>query len=280
MSSWRYRTTIIGSVFAVATISAFASVARAQALVYSYRGGDTARFAEVITVDINSRGPAGSVTAAFKRDSRIFLAFIKPDSVRAWYDAISIDASGPDGKRDVDASPVLRQPFMLRVKPDGGIRTLVAPVLPQSVRDRGQFNPYFDDFLQLLPARVTAGTARVDTITRTESDANGRRSTMRRIVKSKVERDTVFDGTAATVVSTQVNIRVQRSTPMSTGAFVTDLELNGTETGIAVISRDGRLLRRQRAGDLSGHISYKNAGTDVSVPQHYRYRATLTAMRS
>jgi hypothetical protein len=272
----------VGTRIATGTLIALllAAVADAQSLKYGYRSGDTVSFGERLHLDASSRGPAGSVTATLSRDARIVFAFVRPDSVRAWYDSLSISASGPNGSRSINAKEALRLPFALSMSSDGVVKTLSIPTFPSTLRDLGQFNPQFDDFIPLMPPiGATPGGSRTDTITHREAQGENRTSLLRRIVQSKYAGDTTIAGERAVVIDLQSSVHVERTSPVQGGTYVARLLLDGTENGTAIITRSGRLIERSRSGDARGSISYKAGGTDVSVPQHYRYRITLVAER-
>lgn len=251
---------------------------RAQGLRYAYGSGDTIRFVETMDVNGTSTGRGGTLAIGISRVARLSLAFSATDTVRAWYDSLSMESTGPTGRRRADTHSILRVPFVLRVRADGDVKTLLTPTLPDIVRQLAEFWPQFDDFLPLLPPdSMAVGAARTDTLQRRET-LGDRRILTRRIIWSRIERDTLVGVRPSFVVSIRSTLRVEVSSGDGKTEFSASNVLDAIETGVAIVSRTGALLQRTRTGEARGATTYKGRGAEVSVPQSYTYRATIKAL--
>jgi hypothetical protein len=250
----------------------------AQVIRYAYRGGDTVRFIETMDVNGISTQRGGTLSIALARAAKVSLAFAATDTVKAWYDSLAMRSTSPAGIRHAETQSVLRVPFLLRVRSDGHARTLLTPALPDIVRQLAEFYPPFDDFLPMLPPDTTgAGATRTDTIQQRET-LGDRRITMRRVVWSRFDRDTVIGDKPAHVLSIRTTLRVEVSSGSAAADFTTNLVLEGHENGEAVVSRAGALLWRSRKGEARGTTMYKGRGAEVSVPQTYTYSSVIRAV--
>ena len=274
----RLHRTMIAHGVTLAVLAAVPSIATAQGLQYAYRAGDTARFIETLEVNGTSTGRGGRLNVAVSRAARITLAFSASDTVRAWYDSLAMESTGPNGTNRAETRSVVRVPFVLRARADGHVSTVFTPAMPNLVRQLAELYPQFDDFLVMLPKEsATAGAARTDTLVRREM-IGGRQLFIRRIIRSRVERDTVAGTTPAVVIGVQSSLRIEVTSRAPGGNFSTELHLNGTEKGFAVVAKTGELLYRSREGDSKGMTTYTGRGAKVSVQQAYVYRATIRAV--
>lgn len=268
---------LVRGIIALGVTAVLPAWGTAQALRYAYRPGDTVRFVETIHVSGTNTGRGGRQTIGITRESKIAFAFLPGDSAKAWYDELTMEATGPSGSRHAETRAVVRVPFVLRVYPDGNVKTMLTPTLPDIVRQLDEFYPQFDDFLAMLPAdSLTVGATRTDTLLRRESLGN-RRIVIRRVVHSRVERDTVVSAQPAVVLGIRATLHIEVSAGATTGQFSTSMVLSGTEAGTAIVTKAGEMLQRSRTGEARGATTYTGRGAQVTVPQTYSYRATITA---
>jgi hypothetical protein len=275
----RARAVVAGVAWSFAA-SGLARVAPAQVAQYGYGPGDTVRFAESMEITGVTRGRGGTLSVSVNRDARVALAYITKDSVRAWYDSLRVSLTGPSGTRATPGGAAIGAPFVLRVQPNGIIRTLRAPQLPDPVLQQiAEFAPQFDDLLPLLPAALhDPKSTRTDTvISRTSRDQ--RTIVIRRIVRTHIERDTTVNNERAVVLGVYTRVHVETTAPWG-DQFSARLLLSGTESGIAIVSHAGALIHRTRNGEVRGSTTYRGRGAEVAVPQAYTYRATITARKS
>jgi hypothetical protein len=255
--------------------AAFAPLTAQDAAVYIRAAGDTLHYRNVTKMDGTVHGAAGDAPFTLSRDAVFTFAFSGGDAVTAWYDALVIEASGALGGQKPNPDALLHAPFRLRMEPNGHIATIKAPELPRTARLIAELPPGFDDFFPRLPSSgtLTAGTTWTDTTTRNESDSTGRRVYMRRVSHYKAMGDSTVDGRTVTIVAQHTDVRINSTTPMQQQPYVAELALTGDEDGVALFfAAQGRMLSRERKGDLHGVITYKGADEPLVVNQHYHYQ--------
>ena len=266
---------------AAISLALFVSIAAAAALraqdaaIYVRAAGDTIRYRNVTKMDGTVHGAAGDAPFTLSRDAVFAFAFSGTDAVTAWYDALSIEASGALGGQKPNPDALLHAPFRLHMEPNGRVATIKAPELPRTARLIAELPPGFDDFFPRLPSTgsLSIGATWTDTSTRNESDTTGRRIYMRRISHYKVVGDSIVGGRKATIVSQHTDVRIMSTTPMQQQPYVAELALSGDEDGVALFFvTQGRMFSRDRRGDLHGAITYKGGDEPFVVDQNYHYR--------
>jgi hypothetical protein len=254
----------------------------AQRAVYTLTGGDTLRFHETTKIDGVVRGAAGDNTFSITRESTIAFAFMGGESVQASYDALVVEASGAMGGQKANGEELLHQPFVLHMEPNGRVQTIHSPSFPRSVRLIAQLPPQFDDFFLRLPVPggpLEIGTVWVDTTTLARNDSAGQRLSVRRIGHYRVERDSVVGNRPAVVVNAHTELRFDTSTPMQQSPFVSSLLLTGDEDSIVLFSvAEGRMLGRERTGELHGVLTYKGGDEPFVVNQSYKFHGSISAV--
>ncbi len=257
------------------SLAAVAPLRAQDAAIYMRAAGDTIRYRNVTKMDGTVHGAAGDAPFTLSRDAVFAFAFSGSDAVTAWYDALSIEASGALGGTKPNPDALLRAPFRLHMEPNGRVATIKAPELPRTARLVAELPPGFDDFFPRLPSTGTLsiGAAWTDTSTRNESDTTGRHIYMRRISHYKVTGDSVVGGRKAMIVSQHTDVRITSTTPMQQQPYVAELSLSGDEDGIALFFvTQGRMFSRDRRGDLHGAVTYKGGDEPFVVDQNYHYR--------
>jgi hypothetical protein len=215
-----------------------------------------------------------------EHEATVAVVRLAGDTARAWYEALSIGATGPMGDQRPATDAVLRAPFTLQLDARGRTRTVSTPNFPADFAGVTDLTHQFDDFFVRLPARpLRVGLAWSDTATRTDSSAE--RSTRWRSVASyRVERDTVADGVPALVVRMRQQIQTRVEAPVPGQPTRARTTLAGTEDGFFVFAPSaGRLLARRREARLAGEIVMRNGAAAMSFQQAYSYASTLDAVR-
>jgi hypothetical protein len=262
---------------ALSIVAASGSSLSAQQTVYKLTAGDTLRYRNSTKMEGMVHGAAGDTPFTLVRDATFAFAFSGGESVIAWYDALSVDASGAMAGEKPNPEALLRAPFHLHMEPNGHVVTVKAPELPRTARLIAEIPPNLDDFFPSLPKsrKLTIGTAWTDTSTRVASDTAGHRFSQRRISHYVAARDTVVDGRAATVITQRTEVRITSTVPMQAQPYIAALSLSGEETGIALFcTTEGRLLSRERNGELHGAVTYKGPAEPWVVNQSYHYHRT------
>jgi len=171
----------------------------------------------------------------------------------------------------------VRAPFHLHMEPNGKVVTVKAPELPRTARLIAELPPQLDDFFPRLPldGRLAVGTVWTDTATRTESDSAGHHLSIRRINHNRATRDSIVGSRRVIVIVQRVEIRITSTVPMQTQPYIAALSLSGEENGAALFCvSEGRLLSRERTGELHGAVTYKGGDEPWVVNQSYHYRRT------
>jgi hypothetical protein len=259
----------------LAAFTAGAPLTAQDAAVYVRTAGDTVRYHNVTKMDGTVHGAAGDAPFTLSRDAVFAFAFSGTESVTAWYDTISIEASGALGGQKPDPDALVHALFHLRMEPNGRVVIVKAPELPRTARLIAELPPAFDDFFPRLPSTGTLsiGVTWTDTSTRNDADSTGRRVYMRRISHYKVTGDSIIGGRRATVVSQHTDVHIASTTPMQQQPYVAELVLGGDEDSVALfLIAEGRLFSRERTGDLHGAVTYKGGDEPLVVDQNYRYR--------
>jgi hypothetical protein len=264
--------TILACAFAAATASV-----SAQTVAYRWAVGDTLRYKNSTKMEGVVHGAAGDAPFTLSRDAVYAFAFGGDESVTAWYEALSVDASGALGGEKPNPSELLHLPYRLHMEPNGRVVTIKAPNLPRTARLIAELSPQLDDYFTRLPVsgKVSPGTIWTDTVTRYENDPDGHRTSVRRISHYKATGDTVVNGKTAIVITQHTDVHITTSAPMQQQPYVADLSLNGEDDGIALFSvAEGRLLLRERSGELRGAVTYKGGDKPWVVNQSYHFHRT------
>ncbi len=268
---------------AVALCAAAAAPAAGQpAAQYRRTSGDTLRYHNTTKMDGMVRGAAGDAPFTLTRDATFAFAFSGGDNVVAWYDALAIDASGALGGEKSNPEALIHAPFRLHMETNGHSTTVRAPELPRNARLIAELPPAFDDFFPRLPkdGNMRIGATWADTSVRTENDTSGHHLMMRRISYYRALRDSVIGGKPVVVISQHTDIRINSSMPMQQQPYIAALALTGDEDGTAVFCvAEGRMLARERKGELRGAVTYKGGDEPWVVNQTYHYHRTDTLDR-
>ena len=266
---------------ALAALSALACMGSAslaaQPVTYRWSVGDTLRYHNTTKMEGVVHGAAGEAPFTLVRDAVYAFAFGEGESLTAWYESLAVDASGALGGDKPNAQELLRLPYRLHMEPNGRVVTLKSPTLPRTARLIAELSPQLDDFFPRLPVSgaISSGTAWTDTVTRSENDPDGHHVSIRRISHYKAARDSMVDGKAAIIITQHTEVRITTSAPMQQQPFITDLSLTGDEDATALFSvTDGRMLSRERSGELRGAVTYKGGEKPWVVNQSYRFHRT------
>jgi hypothetical protein len=266
---------------ALFALAAIAPVA-AQRAVYRHPTGDTLRFHDSTRMDGVVHGAAGDEPFTLSRNATIAFAFGTGESVQAWYETLAIDASGALGGPPANSDALLHAPFLLHMEPNGRVQTLRSPTFPRAMRLIAEIPPQLDDYFPRFPvsgAPLRLAQAWTDTVSRVERDSAGRRFSTRRITRYRYDHDTVDAGRHALVIVTHTDVRIESSMPMQQQPYIAALALTGDEDGLAVFSAaEGRLLARDRTGELRGTVTYKGGDDPWVVNQSYRFHRLSVAI--
>ena len=236
---------------------------------------DTIRLREVTATTTTVETPQGALELKSEHDAVIAITFGAKDSARAWYESLRIASSSPRGKQEPSTDAALRLPFVLEFDARGQVKTLAAPTFPATFQGISDLTSQFDDFFVRLPGQpLHLGLTWTDTTTTSRSSGESRSVLVKRGAY-RVLRDTLVSGEPAYVISVTQEIENRSSQPVQ-GLTATST-LIGSDQGIIVFSKAGRLLGRQRQGDLRGEITYTGGSSPVRMPQRIQYGNSVTS---
>jgi hypothetical protein len=266
--------------FLIATSAAVFVADPAGAQTGYASGRDTLRFREVTHAEIRLTTPQGEIPLTSEHLATIAMVRLPGDTARAWYEALTISASGPMGTQRPATDAALRAPFTLRFDDRGRVSLVSAPTFPATFQGITDLTHQFDDFFPRLPAQpLRVGLAWSDTATRTDSTAE-KSMTWRSEASYRVERDTVVDGVSALVVRMTQRLRSRSEGPVPNQPARAETVIAGTEEGYFVFApRAGRLLGRRREGRLAGDVIMRAGAGQMALKQTYVYTSTIDALR-
>jgi len=242
-------------------------------------GRDTMRYREVTETDIRVTTPQGEIPMKGNHVATVGFMRLPGDTAKAWYEALDVSMTGPQGDQRPATAEVLRSPFTLHMDARGRVRLISAPTFPASFEGITDLTHQFDDFFVRLPAQsLRLGLAWQDTSTMLDSTAD--KSIWRRaIARYRVERDTVVAGTPAFVISVKQTVTMRSDAPVpSQGAHLHGVH-SGTDDGIAVFAPStGRLLGRRRTGGMSGDLTMTGPRGQATIKQSFAYKNSLDAL--
>ena len=241
---------------------------------------DTLRFRETTQLQIQLTTPQGEIPMTVEQRSLTALARLPGDSVRAWFDSLSIVAMGPQGEQRPVTDSALKLPLRFILDARGRVRDVVPPKWPASLQGVTDPSHQFDDFFLRLPSQpLRVGLAWSDTTTLTDSVAD-RFSRWVRRTDYRVERDTTVDATPALVVRTKQTASVQISAPVPNQGMRSDAILTGESDGFFVFSpKTGRLLGRRTQGKLEGPVKLSGSMGDMQMSQSIAITSTMDAVK-
>lgn len=272
------RTMLAATIAVAAVVGAAGPVPLgAQRVTYHWSAGDTLRYRNTTKMDGIMHGAAGDAPFTLSRDATYAFAFGSGDALTAWYEALTVEASGALAGDKPNPQELVHQPYHLRIEPNGRVVTVKSPTLPRTARLIAELSPQLDDFFARLPVTgvVTLGSTWTDTVTRSENDPDGHKVSVRRISHYTAGGDTTIDGRRGMLITQRTEVHITTSAPMQQQPFVAVLTLTGDEEGTAVFSvSDGRMLSRERNGELRGEVTYKGGDKPWVVNQSYRFHRT------
>ena len=248
--------------------------------VYARSARDTLRFREVTHSEVKMTMPQGEIAVPIDQNAVIAVVLLPGDSARAWYDSLSLTVSSPGGMMTPPTTSLLRQPFTLKVDSRGRTSLAQAPTLPPELQGVSDLSHQFDDFFMRLPATaLRVGMAWTDTSTRSDT-TNGKTMKSTSIGTYKVERDTTVGGEPAMVISLKQSSTMSVNAPVPGQDMRMQSNMSGGDEGFFVFSpKSGRMLGRQRRGQMSGDAVMSGAMGSMTMNQVMSYTSRLEAVK-
>jgi hypothetical protein len=243
------------------------------------RTSDTLRFREVTTMDMKMTTPQGEVPVSMEHDATIAVLLLPGDSARAWYETLRVGLTSPAGAQYPETGSVLKQPFRLKLDPRGRTELVSSPSFPESFQGISDLTYQFSDFFLRLPSTpLKVGLAWTDTLTRKTNTAE-KTATINSIASYRVERDTVVAGEPAFVISMRQQLSSESEGPVPGQPVRARATTTGSDEGVVIFSRKGRMLSRQRTGTLSGGTTLTVEGGSMEIGQAVTFRNTIEVVK-
>lgn len=268
------------ALFALVAFTLVAQVAGAQGTTYARTGRDTLRYREVTTTNVRITAPQGEVPGTIEHDATIAVVLLPGDSARAWYEALKLTMTAPNGTLAPETAPVLRQPFVLGFDPRGNITVASTPNFPAGFQSVSDLSLQFSDFFLRLPqSPLTVGLSWTDSTSRT-TRKDEKTAIVGSLATYRVERDTTVNGQAAFVISMNQQLRSESEGPMPGQPVRARSASTGTDSGFFVFSRAGEMLGRQRTGTLRGTLTLTTSqGQSMEMGQEFSYTSRIERIR-
>ena len=241
---------------------------------------DTLRFRETTQLRMTMTTPQGEMPMTMEHRATVALVRMPGDSVRAWFDSLSLVASGPQGEQRPPTDSALKQPIRFRLDARGRVSDVVAPKWPASLQGLSDPAHHFDDYFLRMPGQpLKVGLAWSDTITLTDSTAD-RFSRWVRRTDYRVERDTTVATTPALVVRAKQSMSVSVSAPVPNQAMRSDARLDGETDGFFVFSpTTGRLIGRRSEGKIEGPVKVSGSMGEMQMNQSITVTSAVDAVQ-
>lgn len=240
--------------------------------------GDTLRYHEATKTSVIVSTPQGEIPVTGEQEATVALVRLPGDSARAWFEALKLFVSTPQGEQRPTTDEALKKPYRLTFDARGRVGLVEAPKFPDAFAGMGDLAHEFNDFFLRLPAKpLRVGLTWTDTLDRSDSTAE-RSVRMTSVAEYKVEKDTVVEGTPALVVRMKQRLRVHAEGPVPNQPARSEAAFEGGDDGYFVFApKSGRVLARRRTGQLSGDVNIAAAG--VTMKQALNYTSTVDAVR-
>lgn len=246
---------------------------------YRLSAGDTLTYQDFTSSTVEIDTPQGTIVAESTHDAVVRLTSGAPGSVAAWFTSLVVGSNGPNGNVTPDTEPLLGQPYMLQVTGTGDVETRSAPEPPAEVQAVTDLYHQFRDFLIRVPAeRPTEGTEWADTLVSNESGIPETEQILWAVRRYEAEGDTVIDGRTLQRIRIETFVDIEASSPMEGQAGIDVATIfTGSEEGSALFDWEaGRLVSREKTGELSGTFQVIGGPQVAEFPQRMTYVARIS----
>jgi hypothetical protein len=266
------------TLFASALVVACALPAGAQSTYSTSR--DTLRFRETTQLRMTMTTPQGDIPMSAEHRALVALVHSPGDSARAWFDSLSVMATGPQGEQRPATDSALKRPIQFRLDARGRVSNVVAPKWPASLQGMSDPAHHFDDYFLRLPTQpLRIGLTWSDTTTYSDSTAERFTRWVRR-TDYRVERDTTVGTTPALVVRTKQSVSATIGAPVPNQGMRSDAQLIGDSEGFFVFSpKTGRLIGRRAEGKLEGPVKITGAMGEMQMSQSINVTSSMDAVQ-
>lgn len=227
--------------------------------------------------------PNGPVEVRSEHDATIAVERVAADTLRAWYEALDVASISPAAESRPATGSALGERFLLHESEDGRLRAVQTPAFSPEIADITDLTLQFFDFFPTRPrGGYRVGVEWSDT---TQAPAAARpdfETSAEKVTRYRVEAEVDHDGIAAYVIRAEADLAMSSEGPLpdQPGMRVRST-MTGTETNTFWVAReDGRLIERQRTGDLRGQMEYIGAPQPIVLPMTREYENSITLVGS
>lgn len=246
---------------------------------YPATTGEPLRYREVTYTIGTLETPNGIVTDEQRHEGRLALRFGSDGTGEAWYEALALSETGPQGTRTPATAAMLGPAHRFRFTHDGRghVALTEVPTMPAAVDSVTDLRRQFDDFLLPLPeAPLMEGLEWDDSTRQTTTSKPGQRYEMIQRRHFRVAKDTVTAGGAGWLIVASSESTLEVVTPGPQQGMEITVRLRGSESGRFVWSRqEAKMLGRQRTGEMAGTVTVTGIPVPIQLPQLRRYESTL-----
>ena len=241
---------------------------------------DTLRFRETTQLRMTMTTPQGEIPMSMDQRATVAVLRSPGDSTRAWFDSLSIVATGPQGEQRPATDSALKQTIRFVLDARGRVSNVVPPKWPASLQGMADPSHHFDDYFFRLPAQpLRVGLAWSDTTVVSDSTAERFTRWVRR-TDYRVERDTTVGTTPALVVRTKQSMSATIAAPIPNQGMRSEAHLTGESDGFFVFAPTaGRLIGRRAEGKLEGPVKITGAMGEMQMNQSIAVTSTLDAVK-
>lgn len=249
----------------------------ANAQQYAREVGDTLRYSESTSVDVQVDTPQGPLPVNVAMESDLALTFTHVDTLRGWYTALDVSSESPMGNQNPSTDELLGKPFVLLFSPRGEASRVSAPMSPPALRSITDVRQQFDDFfLQLPEDDLEIGyTWNYEAAVDDSVEGEGRNAFTKSGILTVVG-DTVVAGRAGLKITGDLRATLSNTTFVKAQGITVRNEYSGVEHNLFVFApEEGMLVYRRRNAELGGTSSYEGGPMPMSMTQEVQYESEL-----
>lgn len=245
---------------------------------YVSEASDTLRYAEATNGMVEMSTPNGSVVVRSLHDAHIAVTFPGPGRAQAWYEALTVESSGPMGSARPGTSGITGQPYEFQFAPTGHVTGMKTPPMPPEIAEMTDLTRQFDFFITVPTTELSIGAAWSDTVVNDQAGRESDKTFTRHVRSYVVERDTSIGGVRALLIRINQTVELTTSSEVPEQNMTLSATLKGTDTGWALFApTSGRMLERERHGSLKGEMLMEPAGmAAMRIPQTYTYDSRIS----
>lgn len=236
---------------------------------------ETLRYRWIDDGTVTIESPQGTMDVVAEQYAEVTFELDDGEAV-ARFDSLTSYIAGPMGDQSPDVGPLREGEFRLEIDDANVVTTVDHPSVAASGTTGLDPLHTFDDFFIPLPEEsLTVGLEWSRDFVHEGSSAPGGEYYSERSMTLSVRADTVVNGVDAFVVDVSQTLLVESAGIEENMGFDFRSTMEGTESGMAILTADGRLLHRSRTMDTTGLFSMSFQGQAMDMPQAASFTGTI-----